>query len=87
MSNFVKLATDAGDQYLAGLTDSQEQFLKFAKAFTAWTPTPVPPVAGGPAADFLPTPQEIVEANFAFATKLLQQQKEFSDKLFAATVS
>ena len=86
MSNFVKLATDAGDQYLAALTNNQEQFLTFAKAFTASTPTATPPVAAGPVADFLPTPLEIVEANFAFTTKLLKQQKEFSDKLFAATV-
>ena len=33
----------------------------------------------------LPTPQEITEANFAFATKLLKQQKKFADKLFATS--
>jgi hypothetical protein len=81
MSNFVKLATEAGDQYLAALADSQEQFLKYTKAFSAWTPTATP------AEEFLPTPREIVEANLAFATKLLKQQKAFSDKLFAVSTA
>jgi hypothetical protein len=78
MSNFLKLATDAGDQYLAALADSQEQFLKYAKAFAAWTPN----VASMSAEDFMPTPKEMYEANLAFATKLMKQQKAFSDKLF-----
>ena len=84
MSNFVKLATEAGDQYLAALADNQEQFLKYAKAFSAWAPTATPAT---PAEDFLPTPREIVEANLAFATKLLKQQKAFSDKLFAVSTA
>ena len=54
------------------------------KAFSAGTPAvspmPVPPFAQ----DFFPTPREVFEANFAFATKLLKQQKSFADKLFAA---
>ena len=33
----------------------------------------------------LPTPKELVEANFAFASKLLNQQKDFTEKFFAAT--
>jgi hypothetical protein len=31
----------------------------------------------------LPTMAEISEANFAFASKLLKQQKKFADKFFA----
>jgi uncharacterized protein YqiB (DUF1249 family) len=34
-------------------------------------------------ADF-PTMAEITEANFAFANKLLKQQKKFAEKLFTA---
>ena len=83
MSNFVKLATEAGDQYLAALAESQEQFLKYAKAFAAWAPTVTPSAATPSAGDFLPTPREVVEANLAFTAKLLKQQKAFSDKLFA----
>ena len=84
MPNFVKLATDAGDQYLAALAESQEQFLKYIKAFSAWTPT-VPPTAAPD--DFLPTAKEIFEANVAFTTKLLKQQKAFGDKLFAVATA
>ena len=81
MPNFVKLATDAGDQYLAALADSQEQFLKYVKAFSTWTPTAAHP--GATAEDFFATPKEIFEANLAFTTKLLKQQKAFGEKLFA----
>src|SRR5687767_215180 len=65
MSNYVKLATDAADQYLAALAESQEQFLKYAKTAAAWTPAVAP--MPGLAPDYLPTPREISEANFAFA--------------------
>jgi hypothetical protein len=83
MSNYVKLATEAGDQYLAALAESQEQFLKYAKTFGAWAPTVTPPASAASAVDFVPTPREIFEANLAFTTKLLKQQKAFTDKLFA----
>jgi hypothetical protein len=76
--SYVKLATDAGDQYLAALAESQEAFLKSMATFTSWTP-PAP-------AFTLPTPQEITEASFAFVQKLVKQQKEFSEKLFASNV-
>jgi hypothetical protein len=87
MSNYVKLATDAGDQYLASLAELQETFLKsttaFAARFAAATPVGVetPPAF---AAAF-PTMQEVTEASFAFAQKLLKQQKSFAEKLLAAS--
>jgi hypothetical protein len=81
MSNYVKLATEASDQYLSLLAESQEQFLKTVKAFSTWVPAaPVPPFA----TDF-PTPREIAEANFAFAAKLLERQKVFTEKFFSVT--
>ena len=43
MSNYVKLATDAGDQYLASLAELQETFVKNASAFAARF-TPVAPI-------------------------------------------
>jgi 16S rRNA A1518/A1519 N6-dimethyltransferase RsmA/KsgA/DIM1 with predicted DNA glycosylase/AP lyase activity len=33
----------------------------------------------------MPTVKEVMEANFAFASKLLKQQKDFADKLVAAS--
>ena len=85
MSNYVKLAADAGDQYLASLAEIQETFLKATTAFAARF-TPVTPVATLPAfvAPELPTVQEITEASFAFAQKLLKQQKSFAEKMLAA---
>jgi hypothetical protein len=85
MSEYVKLAAGAGDQYLAALAESQETFLKSLSAFSStWTPVQAPVAVPAFAAE-LPTPKEVVEANFAFASKLLKQQKEFTEKFFAAT--
>lgn len=85
MSDYVKLASGAGDQYLTALAESQEQFLKSVATFNAWLPkVPTPPAAPAFGAE-LPTVKEVMEANFAFATKLLKQQKDFAEKLVAAS--
>jgi hypothetical protein len=84
MSEYVKLAASAGDQFLSALSESQEQFLKNFSTFASYAPKaadmPMPEFAGE-----LPTPKEIADANFAFAKKLLKQQKDFADKFFAAS--
>jgi hypothetical protein len=86
MSEYVKLATGAGDQFLATLAESQETFLKSVSAFSSWAPAPPQPVVAIPAfAAELPTPKEVAEASFSFASKLLKQQKEFTEKFLAAT--
>jgi hypothetical protein len=82
MSDYVKRAGGVGDKYLAALAESQEQFLKTLAAYSAWVPKAP---AAVPDAGELPTPKEVVEANFAFAAKLLKQQKDFTEKLVAAT--
>lgn len=84
MSEYAKLAASAGDQYLAALAESQETFLKAIAPYSQWTMQQPKAPAPGFAAD-LPTPLEIVEANFAFAGKLLKQQKKFYEKLFETT--
>lgn len=84
MSDYVKRAGSAADQYLSALAESQDQFLKTLATFQSWIPkvpaTPVPEFVTA-----LPTPKEVVDANFAFAAKLLKQQKDFTEKLVAAT--
>ena len=86
MSNYVKLAADAGDKYLASLAEMQENFLKataaFAARFTPTTPVTMPP---GFTAPELPSAHEITEASFAFAQKLLKQQKSFAEKVLATS--
>ena len=87
MSNYVKLATDAGDQYLTTLAEIQENFLKTtASMATKFTPPAPPAIELPPAfAAAFPTPQEVMEASFAFAQKLLKQQKSFAEKLVSAS--
>ena len=86
MSNYVKLATDAGDQYLNALAEYQESFLKASSAvttrFAAATPAVEIPAAF---TSVFPTPAEVTEATFGFAQKLLKQQKSFIEKLIAAS--
>jgi len=78
--NYVKLATEAGDQFLSTLAEGQESFLKSLATLS----TPPPPPSIPAFATALPTLQEVTEANFSFAQKLMKQQKEFIDKLLAA---
>ena len=72
MSSYAKLVAEAGDQ-----------FLKSMSTFAAMVPA-VPSLPTPPFAVDLPTPKEVADANFAFAAKLLSQQKAFTDKLFSA---
>ena len=84
MSEYVKLATGAADQYLTALAESQEQFLKTMTTFNSLLPKMATPAIPVPAfAADLPTAREIMEMNFAFASKLLKQQKDFAEKLVA----
>ena len=87
MTEYVKIATEAGDQYLAALADTQEQFLKYMKTFVAaWTPTVATPAMTMPfMRSYFPSASEVVSANFAFAEKLLKQQQAFTEKLFATS--
>ena len=86
MSTYAKLAAEAGDQYLTFLAETQEQFLKMVwTTATTWAPamTAIPSMPTPPGVD-VPTPKEIVEANFSFTTKLVKQQKAFTEKLLTA---
>ena len=83
MSDYVKVASEAGDQLLAGIAETQDNILKAMAPYTEWAQTQTTMAPPAFSAD-LPTMQEVTEANFAFAAKLLKQQKKFTDKLFAA---
>ena len=89
MSEYVKYATSAGDQYLATVAEFQDSFLKSVAPFTqaaTQAAAALPKMPASPIADFVPefpTLAEITEANFAFASKLLKQQKKFAEKLFS----
>ena len=81
MASYVKLAAEAGDKYLTSLTEFQEKFLK---SVTEGSERVKATAAATPAFEFpIPSAQDIAEANFAFAQKLLKQQKSFIEKLLA----
>ena len=82
MSSYLKFATEASDSYFAGLTETQEGFLKSISAFTAFLPAVPAPTGQGTVE--LPTMQEIMEASFSFAQKFLRQQQGFFEKAIAA---
>jgi hypothetical protein len=84
-SNYLKLATDAGDQFLSTLAEGQDSFLKSLTTLSTTLSTPPPPPSIPAFATALPTIQEVTEANFSFAQKLLKQQKDFMEKLVAAS--
>ena len=83
-TSYVKLAAEAGDKYISALADIQENFVKSQTEFVerfkaAATATSVP------AFDYpIPTASDVTEASFAFAEKLLKQQKAFAQKLVAS---
>jgi hypothetical protein len=82
MSNFVKLAAEASDKYIAALDQNQQGLLSYFVATRHWVmdaPTvPAPAFAAV-------SPQEIVASGFAFASSMLAQQKAFADKLASIT--
>ena len=82
MTTYARIAAEAGDQYLAAMTQAQDNFLNAMAMSMAWAPSV--PATTAPAADF-PTPQEMVGVSFGFAQKLLKQQQEFAERLVAAT--
>jgi hypothetical protein len=82
MMNYTKMFTDAGDQYLATISEMQENFLKARTALAAKLPAP-PAAIENPFTSMLPSPQDMTDASFAFAQKLLKQQKSFAEKLLS----
>lgn len=84
MSEYTKIAGSAGDQYLAALAETQETFLKSIQPYQEYLKS-MPKMPAPPFAADVPTPQEVTEANFSFANKLLKQQKKFFDKLYETT--
>ena len=79
MSNYGRLVAERTDQYFAALDAAQQNFLKSFATFSA--ALPASPIPSQPAMPGVPTVQEVIEATFAFAQKLLNQQQTFVQKL------
>lgn len=84
MSEYVKYATSAGDQYLSSLAEMQDTFLKSMTPVTQMLAS-APKMPASNLMPEMPTPAELAEANFAFANKFLKQQKKFTEKFFSVT--
>jgi hypothetical protein len=82
MATYATIAAQAADQYLAAISQTQENFLKAMEMSMAWAPPVRVPAA--PVGDF-PTPEEMIGVSFGFAQKLLKQQQDFAERLIAAT--
>ncbi len=83
MSDYVKVASETGDQVLAGIAEAQDSIIEAMTPFKEWASTQTTMAPPAFSAD-MPTMREVSEAQYAFAAKLLKQQKKFADKLFAA---
>ena len=83
MSNYGRLAAESSDRYFTALDAAQENFLKSCATFAA--SVPVSSMSSQPTMPGLPTAPEVIEATFAFAQKLLNQQQSFMQKLVATT--
>jgi hypothetical protein len=85
MSTYGRLVAETTDQYLAALDAAQQNFLKSFATYSASVPSS--PMSSPPAIPGMPTVQEVIEASFSFAQKLLNQQQSFMQKLVATTPS
>ena len=64
---YLKVATELGDHYLSAVADAQEQFLKYMKLMVDSVSAPALLRQGT-----LPSPSEVLTANYEFAEKLLK---------------
>jgi hypothetical protein len=83
VSQYVELATKAGDQYLELLAKAQDTYLQAIAQFTKQMPQL--PVGGSMPAEVGPAVREAAEASLAFAQKAFDQQKAYVEKLLSAS--
>jgi len=85
MSNYGKFIAETTDHYFAAMEAAQENVLKSVATFSA--SMPASPMSFRATLPGLPTVEEVSEASFAFAQKLLNQQQSFMQKLVATAPS
>jgi hypothetical protein len=84
MSNYLNLAAEAGDKYLAMLAQSQDQIIEFVRSSRELMPH-VPASYGAQFSEMpfpVPSPRDLADAQFEFASRLLKQQEGFTRKLY-----
>lgn len=81
--NYLELMQQAGDAWLAQVSEMQENSLKLAERMTQSLPKsdafPLPKVDGS---DFgIPSARELIEVNFSIMDKFLANQRAYFDRL------
>ena len=73
---YLKVATELGDRYVSAVAEAQEQFLKYMKLMADSVSAPALLRQGT-----LPSPSEVLIANFEFVEKLLKTNQAFTERL------
>jgi hypothetical protein len=84
MSTVTELTETAQEQTLAAIRQSQRHVVEAVRAWAEAVEKAVPAVPAVPLSEELPTPQQVVEASFSFAEKLLKAQREFAEQVLEA---
>ena len=84
MANATEQITKVQDQILETLASIQKPVVDLVKKAAERAESVVPEVPAVPGTDRLPTVNELIVTQFAFAEKLLTQQKDFTNALLEA---
>jgi hypothetical protein len=84
MANATEQITKVQDQIIETLASIQKPVVDLVKKVAERAESVVPEVPAVPGSDRLPTVDELIVTQFAFAEKLLSQQKDFTNALLAA---
>lgn len=85
MSTPIELSKAAQDQILAAIKQSQEIALSSVEIWATSVAPFAKTAVQAPISADLPTPADLVANSFGFAEKLLASQKEFAQKVVAAS--
>jgi hypothetical protein len=84
MANATEQITKVQDQILETLASIQKPVVDLVKKVAERAEAVVPEVPAVPGSEKLPTVDELIVSQFAFAEKLLTQQKDFTNALLEA---
>src|SRR5438105_10252225 len=84
MSRYSTLVTDASDRVLSAITDAQEAVVSAVASVSQFVGSAIPELPELPVLNTLPTPKEVVEQSFTFASKLLDSQKMYATEVLGA---
>ncbi|WP_198344017.1 hypothetical protein [Mycobacterium dioxanotrophicus] len=78
MSDYTEIANQLTDQWIASLERAKNALPDLDESLKALPTIPGVSTAGFPEVPSLPSPKEVVEANYAIAQRLLEAQRDFT---------